>query len=129
MGWREMSDENLVTLSSKIQREYQGKSLIDYLCARYPYKSREEWMLEIQAGRVELNGKKASGQERLAFGDVSSHTSLRIEPWVNKDVRIISEDEFMLFADKPAPLSAHADGVFVKNTLIYIIRQMRPDTE
>ena len=124
-----MVDENLVTLSSKVQREWGGKTLLAYLSGRYPYRTAAAWQQELQAGKITLNGQPALGAEVLKFGDRTSYTHLRSEPWVNKDVKIIFEDEFLLFANKPASLPAHADGAFVQNTLIYIIRQMRPDTE
>jgi RluA family pseudouridine synthase len=124
-----MPDENLVTLQSKVPQEHQGKSLLDYLCLRYPYKKRDEWALEIESGKVSLNGKKASPASKLKKGDVHAYTTLHVEPYVNKDVRILSEDEYLLFLNKPAPLPSHADGTFIRNTLIYVIRQMRPDTE
>jgi RluA family pseudouridine synthase len=124
-----MSEENVVTLKSKIPREWAGKSLLDYLSGRYPYKNREAWRSEIHAGQVTLNGLKTRPEVPVSKGDVSSYTTVHIEPWVNKDVKILWEDEFLLFANKPAPLPAHADGVFIKNTMIYLMRNMRPEHE
>jgi 23S rRNA pseudouridine1911/1915/1917 synthase len=124
-----MNEQNMITLSSKIPREYAGKSLLDYLSGRYAYKSREAWRAEIEAGQVTLNGAKVAPGHRLGKGDISAYTTLHAEPWVSKDVRVLWEDEFLLFLNKPAPLPAHADGAFIKNTLIHIIRSLRPGQE
>jgi RluA family pseudouridine synthase len=124
-----VTDPNLITLSSKVPSDFKGKSLLDYLSGRYAYKKREEWRLEISAGKVTLNGQKAAPETLVKRGDVSAYTSIHLEPWVNKDVRVLQEDEFLLFADKPAPLPAHADGVFIRHTLIWLLRELRPDTE
>src|ERR1019366_385814 len=61
--------------------------------------------------------------------DVSAYTTVHLEPWVNKDLKALWEDDFLLFLNKPAPLPAHADGVFIRNTLIYLARQAHPGTE
>src|SRR5260221_193782 len=102
-----MAEDNTVTLQSKIPREYDGKSLLDYLSKRYAYKKRDEWQAEIEAGQVTLNGRPARPGQALKKGDLSAYTTVRIEPWVNRDVKKIWEDEFLLFVNKPAPLPAH----------------------
>src|SRR5580658_733431 len=106
------NDEKLLTLSSKVPRVWEGKKLLDYLSGRYPYKSRDAWRAEIEAGQVSLNGKAAKADSLLKRGDLSAYQTLHREPWVNRDVRVLWEDEFLLFVNKPAPLPAHADGAF-----------------
>ena len=124
-----MSEENVITLKSKVPREYDGKSLLDYLSGRYAYKSRESWNAEIRGGKVMLNGKNPRPEYKVSKGDVTSFTTLHNEPWVNKDVKVIWEDEFLLFVNKPAPIPCHADGAFIKNTLIHVLRTMRKSEE
>jgi RluA family pseudouridine synthase len=116
-------DSPETTLSSLVKQELHGRSLLDYLYERFPYKNREAWMAEIQAHRLTVNGKPGRPRTKLAKGDKVSYTSLRREPEVARDIKTVFEDEHLLVVDKPAPLSVHADGVFITNTLINILRQ------
>lgn len=116
-------------MSSVVKAELAGKNLIDYLCARFPYKDRGAWMDEITAGRLTVNGKQPNPKERLGKGTVVSYTSQRNEPEVNRDIPILWEDEHLLVVNKPAPLPVHSDGVFITNTLINILRERTGNAE
>ncbi|MEZ4846096.1 MAG: hypothetical protein R2877_03835 [Bdellovibrionota bacterium] len=48
----------MVTLTSKIHNNPDGMTLLDYLCKRFSYKTKESWIESIQDGHVEINGQK-----------------------------------------------------------------------
>ncbi len=112
-----------ITLKSKIQAPHAGLSVIQYLNQRYRYKDEKQWREELAAGKLTLNEKIAKGTEILAKGDSVAYTTLREEPAVNTDIKILHQDEWFLWVDKPAPLPVHADGAFVRHTLIYVLRE------
>ena len=52
-----------------IKPEYAGCRALDFVAARFTYRSREEWRQELDAGRFLLNGVRAVSQSLLAAGD------------------------------------------------------------
>ena len=118
-----MANPNLTTLSSTVRADQAHLTLLDYLCARFPYRNREGWKTEIDQHRLTVNGKPGRPSTQLSKGSKVSYTSPRREPEVARDIKTLFEDEHLLVVDKPAPLPVHADGVFITNTLINILRQ------
>lgn len=110
------------TLTSTVKADLAHLGLLDYLCARFPYRNREGWKGEIDQHRLTVNGKPGRPQTQLSKGTKVSYTSPRREPAVARDIVTLFEDEHLLVVDKPAPLPVHADGVFITNTLINILR-------
>ncbi len=116
-----MSEET--TLSSRILASHSGTSLVDYLCGRFKYHSRAEWEAIIRAGSVSLNNAPSEPGRLLKKGDVVSYTVVLREPPVDRNITILHEEESFLAAVKPGNLPSHADGNFIKNTFIYILRE------
>lgn len=121
-----MIQKNLITLTSTVPNQYAGKSLLEYLVERYPYKKLEVWQAEIMAGKFTVNDSFRIDRV-LKKDDRVCYTTQHQEPWVNKLVSIIYEDDDFLFVNKPAPLPSHAQGSFIKNNLINLVREERPD--
>jgi RluA family pseudouridine synthase len=112
----------LTTLTSTMHNNPKGISLLDYLCDRFPYKNRSEWIEAITQGFVVINGEKTTPTQPLKLKDQISYTSQRNEPEVATNIDIIFEDEHLMVVNKPAPLPVHAQGVFIIHTLIHILR-------
>jgi RluA family pseudouridine synthase len=98
-------------------------NLLDYLCKRFPYKNQNGWMDAINVGQVLINGHETTPMQALKVKDSVSYTSQRHEPVVATDIETIFEDDYILVVNKPSPLPVHAQGVFIINTLIHIMRQ------
>lgn len=111
------------TLSSRITSNDAGKRLVDFLCARFKYHDRDRWIGNILEGSVTVNGTAAKPEYPLKKSDVVSYTVELREPPVDTGITIIHEEESFLVAGKPGNLPSHADGNFIKNTFIYILRQ------
>jgi RluA family pseudouridine synthase len=124
-----MTDQPLTTLSSTVKAGQAHLGLLDYLCQRFPYRDRAGWKAEIDQHRLTVNGKEGRPQTQLSKGALVSYTSPRREPEVARDIRTLFEDEHLLVVDKPAPLPVHADGVFITNTLINILREQTKNGE
>jgi RluA family pseudouridine synthase len=118
-----MTEPTQTTLSSTVKGGYAHHNLLDYLCARFPYRDREGWKAEINLHRLTVNGKPGRPSTQLGKGDQVSYSSPRREPEVAREIITLFEDEALLVVDKPAPLPVHADGVFITNTLINILRE------
>lgn len=117
------------TLTSVVNKDYDQKTLMDYLCGRFRYRTREGWDAELKLQRLMINGKPALGHHKVHFKDSVSYTAPRSEPEVNRDIRTLYEDEDLLVVNKPAPLPVHSDGVFITNTLINILREQTHNSE
>jgi RluA family pseudouridine synthase len=102
----------------RIRPEWAGKSLLDVLAERFTYHNRETWAARLADGRVECNGHPATGEERVADGDVVEYHCADIpEPPVPTDFHIVHEDEDLLVIAKPAGLPVHPAGRYFAHTL------------
>lgn len=124
----EMVTPSTITLSSRIPADAKGEALIDYLARRFRYHDRAEWRLILGAGRVHLDGVRATGSEPLQAGMTLRYEKEHREPPVNSDFRVLYADEALLVVDKPAHLPMHADGPFIRNTLIHLLRRSYGDS-
>src|SRR5208337_4405658 len=111
------------TLSSRISAKFAGRSLMDFLTRRFKYQTREEWKLIIGHGKVTVNGKAITPDHLLNKNDIVAYSSIRNEPPVDINIQIMHEEETFLVANKPGNLPSHSDGNYIKNTLIFLLRE------
>ncbi len=109
---------------SVVQPEHEGALLLDSLCKRFTYHSREDWMQKLQGGFVAVNGETANLETVVHRSDkVIYHVINYTEPEVPTDYKVIFEDdEFMLVA-KPAGVPVHHTGHIFYNTFTAILRR------
>jgi 23S rRNA pseudouridine1911/1915/1917 synthase len=118
-----------VTLKTLIEHK-SSQTLLDFLCNRFTYHNEDEWLDRIRDGRVKVNDLAASEHQPLRAGDeVAYTTEAWEEPEVNKDYRVVHEDEALLILSKPSPLPVHAIGAYFQNTLMHLLRQDRPESQ
>lgn len=116
-----------ITLQSRIPNDAKGLSLLTFLSQRFRYLDRTAWSRELADGRIQLDGHVAGGDEVLRGGMKLRYDKLHREPEVRLDYRILHQDEWLLAVDKPAHLPMHADGPFIRNTLVYRLREQLGD--
>jgi len=103
-----------------------GRTLLDYLSARYGHSSREEWRSRIAEGRVLLGGAPAPPETPLRAGQVL--TWLR-PAWIEPDVpgdpalAFLYEDDELLAIDKPAGLPTLPGAGYMTQTLLARVRE------
>ncbi len=118
-----------VTLTTVIEHK-SSQTLLEYLVQRFHYHTSPEWAERIQDGRVLVNGLKASENQPLRAGDEMTYTTdTWEEPEVNTRYQTVYEDEAILALSKPAPLPVHAIGSYFRNTLMYLLREDRPEAK
>lgn len=123
-----MSSKTL-TLSSTVENEFAGLTLLEYLCKRFPYKTQTGWNESILAHHVVVNNGICTSDYILKLKDRVSYTSERNEPSVATNIETIFEDDYILIVNKPSPLPVHSDGYFILNTLIHILREQTGNQE
>jgi 23S rRNA pseudouridine1911/1915/1917 synthase len=111
------------TLSSRISSQFAGRSLMDFLTRRFKYQTREEWEWMIGRGKVTVNGKAITPDHLLKKNDIVAYSDVRSEPPVDINIQIMHEEETFLVANKPGNLPSHSDGNYIKNTLIFLLRE------
>ncbi len=71
-----------------------------------------------------MDGRIANATTVLRAGSWLVWRRDHAEPEVDRSVRILHDDPSLVVVDKPAHLPSHADGPFVANTLVHIVRTM-----
>ena len=112
-----------ITLQSRIPNDAKGTTLLNFLCERFRYLKRDGWIAELANGRIALDETKATGEEQLRGGMILRYQKDHTEPQVSLDFHILHQDADLLAINKPSHLPMHADGPFIRNTLIYRLRE------
>lgn len=120
-------DEPVIELRSRVPPDAHGMLLVDYLARRFPYLDRQRWSDEIRAGRLWLDGRIATGSQTVRKAAALVYRKPHREPEVDRRVQLVHTDADFVVVDKPAHLPVHADGPFVQNTLVHIVRTMLHD--
>jgi len=116
-----------ITLKSRIPNDAKGKTLLGFLCQRFRYHTEDEWRAQLAAGRISLDGTPSTGAEELRGGMRLRYEKEHREPPVATDFRVLHHDDILMTVDKPAHIPMHADGPFIRNTLISLLRAQYGD--
>lgn len=105
-----------------------GLRLDRYLQIRFPSYNRTGWQEKIRSGQVLINGEMVRPSRRIQPGDRIDYSFERgPEPEINRNVRIIYEDESILVLDKPPNLPMHPSGQYFRHTLFFLLKEMFGD--
>ena len=109
---------------SEVRPEYEGRLLLDSLCDRFTYHSREDWIDRLTRGLVTINGATANVETIAHRGDkVVYHVENYSEPEVPTDFETVFEDDEFILVAKPAGVPVHHTGRIFYNTFAAIIRR------
>lgn len=109
---------------SVVQPEHEGWLLLESLCARFTYHSREDWTEKLQRGLVAINGATANVETVAHKNDkVVYHVENYTEPEVPTDYDVVFEDDEFMVVAKPAGVPVHHTGRIFYNTFTSIIRR------
>ncbi|MBX3465037.1 MAG: RluA family pseudouridine synthase [Planctomycetes bacterium] len=111
-----------LTLQSRVPRTAAGSTLIDYLQRRFPYLDRPAWLREIADGRLRLGSRVLTADARLEAGAQLVYRRAHQEPPVDARFVIVHDDADVVVVDKPAHLPMHADGAFLRQTLLHLLQ-------
>lgn len=120
MGERPPRSE--LELRSRVPADSGGVALIDYLLRRFRYQDRSAWLREIAAGRLSVDGRVLGPEERLRAGSRLTYRRAHDEPPIDDRAVVLHSDGAILVVQKPAHLPMHADGPFVRHTLIHLLQ-------
>ncbi|MCR9131031.1 MAG: pseudouridine synthase [bacterium] len=113
-----------ITHEFKATQEFVGKTLLEMMCTKFPFRTKSEWNKRIEEGRVFLENRDSKPDTILTnFDEIRHHNPAVIEPSVPDTVRIIEETDSYLAVFKPAPMPMHPGGRYFKNTLKSILEE------
>jgi 23S rRNA pseudouridine1911/1915/1917 synthase len=108
----------------RILEKDEGVSVAAFYTVHYTHSAEEIWRQRIQAGQVLLNGRTASPDELLTRGDrLIYHRLPWEEPGAPTGFGTLFEDDDVLVLAKPSGLPVLPGGMFLENTLLYLVRQ------
>lgn len=100
---------------------------LEFYCSNYRHSGIAEWRRRFLAGEISLNGRIASGDERLTPGDELQWRRPAWNEGAFADViPVVYEDESIVAVDKPAGLATAPDGGWLENTLVARLKLMYP---
>jgi 23S rRNA pseudouridine1911/1915/1917 synthase len=112
------------TYPDRILGRDEGVPVAAFYALHYPHSTEAAWRQRIEAGQVRLNGKTAAPNDTLKLGDRLDY--LRPpweEPEAPREFGTLFEDEGILVLAKPSGLPVLPGGLFLENTLLYLVRE------
>ena len=105
-----------------------GRSVLEYLTARYRHSSAAEWARRLRAGEVHVDGVIAAATDRLHAGQrLVWHRPPWQEPSVPLGFAILHADADVLAVAKPRGLPTMPAGGFLTHTLHAVVRRRHPE--
>jgi len=115
------------TYTGIVGAQDDGVPLLDYLAARFAHTARSGWGERIGAGLVQVDGRAACAETRLARGQRVAWTR---PPWEEPEVplgfAVLYEDEDLVAVAKPSGLPTQPNGGFLEHTLLHLVRLRYP---
>jgi len=107
-----------------ITEDHHNIRIDRFLSENYKHISRSQWQERIEMGNVLVNGKKTRCSYLLKMNDkITFFYSKKSEPNINKEFKIIYEDEDLIVIDKPPNLPVHPSGNYKQNTLYSLLKE------
>jgi 23S rRNA pseudouridine1911/1915/1917 synthase len=114
------------TLVFRVTRAEQGARLDSFLHARIPWRSRSNLKALIEAGLVQVNGKRAKPASRLSRGDRVVTPIRDPRPLARQALDcalpVLLADPAFLVIDKPPFLATHATGRHLRTNVVSALR-------
>ena len=111
----------LVKRSTTVTEDINDTRLDYYIARRFPYYSRTEWQAIIECGLLIINDKNVSYKKKIKKNDKITYFIFYYkEPEVQKNVKIIYDDDDLIIVSKPANLPVIPAGKYYYNTLYKI---------
>ena len=109
-----------------VPTEYDGDTMIDFLCGILGFVGREEWLRRCEAGRILTEAHEPVGAAQVVRSGARFLQLLpaTTEPEVSADVSFLYEDEAVIVLNKPAPLPMHPCGRFNRHTLQWMLNEL-----
>jgi len=110
-------------VSYKIRFHQRGSLLLDFLSKNFTYYSTLQWKKEIEKLHILVNERPTTYNTILQTGDiVEFYLGNFQEPNVDKNYKILYEDDWIIAVSKSGNLPVHPAGRYKQNTLLEILK-------
>lgn len=117
------SESTPIVLSCDVDPYHDGWALLEFLCDRFRYLDRGEWVDRIERGRVRVNGGVGAGPLTVRAGDVVEYEVHVTEPPVDFTYTVVFDDADLLVVGKSGNIPVHAGGTYFRHTLVAKLRE------
>jgi len=111
-----------IQLKTVVHHSLADRPILEFLCTRFRYLSREIWIKRLVTGKILLNGRVPPADEIVRRGDVVQYTVDMVEPEVDFSYEVLHSDDDILIVSKSGNIPVHASGRYIRNTLIARLR-------
>lgn len=105
-----------------------GRTVLAYLVLRFPHSDDGTWRTRIDAGEVDLDGRRAAASAVVAVGQ---EVTWRRPPWEEPAVpmafAVLHLDDHLLAVAKPRGLPTMPAGGFLTHTLMHLVQRRWPE--
>lgn len=113
-------------LGPPVSQEFHGWRVDHYLGHHFRFLTRSSWKKRVESGLVHLNDHPVKPALKIRAGDrLSMYAPPTKEPPVDRNVRILWEEDGVMAIFKPAHLPIHENGPYRRNTLTQILWDMK----
>jgi 23S rRNA pseudouridine1911/1915/1917 synthase len=119
------------SFTTRVRNLVPGSGLAEYLTARFPYHSREEWLDLLAQGRLSMDGNPAHAEDRPRNGQTLRFAVVDYqEPDVPTNFHLLPgrEEDDLRFVHKPAGMPMHRTGKIFFQTLANLVRESLGDS-
>jgi RluA family pseudouridine synthase len=113
---------------SHVPPRYNGYPIEKYFVDRFSYQTEQQWIAEIHAGRITVNGQTAIPGAVLREQDqIVTRAGMRTEPAANRQLEVLYQDQHLRIFNKAAPIPVHPSGRYFKNSMTELLKEVYPD--
>lgn len=101
-----------------------GQTVTHIFHNRFPFRSDSDWRAKQLDGNIGVNDQVTLSEYKVEQSDELFHRNIGVkEPSVPAEIRIIDQNEYFLWVDKPAPLPMHSGGRYHRNTVVSLLEK------
>lgn len=112
-------------IESTVPRLKKPQPLNAYLAGRFTYFTQQQWMGEILAGKITIDGEEEIHPDVIVHGGetLAYDGSDIVEPEVDDNISILYEDDALIAVNKTGNLPVHPSGRYFNHTLTAILEE------
>ncbi|MDA0691691.1 MAG: RluA family pseudouridine synthase [Nitrospinae bacterium] len=114
--------------TSHVPAKYDGYPVEKYFVSRFSYQTEQQWIAEIRAGKITVNGKTVLPGAVLREQDqIITRAGMRTEPAANRNLEVLYLDRHLRIFNKAAPIPVHPSGRYFKNSMTELLKEVYPE--
>lgn len=122
-----MDTKERMTLTCEVDSYRSGWTVVEFLAHRFKYHTAERWRERVSDNFVRVNDADVHPDHVVSKGDRVAYTIWHRDPPVDPRFDVLYEDGDILAVAKSGNLPVHACGVYLRSTLIALVKNRYGD--